>query len=73
MEQTERDKHIIPFKQWLRENIKHCSPEVREKLSNYYLEGSSETGSRFYQLKDMGVEALSAMYSKECEWTSKQA
>lgn len=66
LEERVSSQHVIPFKKWLKENIPFCpTEEVRGALVDYYFEGTSIKGSRWYQYKDMGVEALAALYAKE--------
>lgn len=63
-----QEKHIIPFRVWLRQNITYLpTPEVRDALTAYFLDGNNPDNSRFYQLKDWGVEAVIALYNKESD------
>lgn len=66
VEEKARNQYVIPFKVWLKQNINYLPTlKVRQAIILYYLEGGSEDGSRFYQYKDMGTEALAALYAKE--------
>jgi hypothetical protein len=63
-----QEKHIIPFRVWLRKNIAYLpTEEVRDALVAYFLDGDNDSGSRFYQLKDWGIEAVVALYKKEMD------